>query len=221
MVATHSLCGRVRQIVHRSMRQALVVAVFLAYIVASNAYAFGDDNLQSRDPHYLATLCSAQYGDDDVKAAKVVGACKALERLTHESEGVVAPLMQAKADGKRLSYSDFGKVIEFVSANRLATSVVAVAYYKHGELHFGRQYAAQAIGWGMYDAKDAHDLIATLHQQLQGQAYDKERAILKTQLDQDKAIAPLMEQLYPGVTAEALGKINMKKVDYDKLMRAL
>jgi hypothetical protein len=200
------------------LRASLAFLAFYALLLAMGT-ANADDNLQSSDLRYLRSLC-AGYGtsQDDVKA---VNSCKALERAAHDKSSTVAPLMQAKADGKRLTYDDFGKVIAFVSANRLATSVIAAAYHRLGELNYGRQYAVQAIGWSMYDAKDVHALIATFHNQLQGPEYDRQRKALLAQLDADKAMVPDMERLYPGATDETVAKMKMSKTQFLKLMQGL
>lgn len=207
--------------VYRARRTSLlgtVVASAIFGVAAITAPVFANDDLQTHDITYLETLCASNADSKNDK--ETVHTCKALEQKAHEDWDEVTRLIYAKSTGQTLSYSDFGKVIKHMEANVIATSNIAIAYRRLGVFDFGRQYAIQAIEWSMYDAKDMHDLIVTLHRNPDAQPkdYQKARSALQQRLDSDKATAPSMEAMYPGTIQEATAKLNMSSETYQKLM---
>jgi hypothetical protein len=204
-----------------------VLALILAALCSAapgRASAAGDDLLQS--VRSMAVQCR-----DDFRSGNDAAANQSCHGLEHVLDTSVAPtanaLMAKKSAGKRLSREEFFFLMFYVSTERLVTNTMARLYYRVRDVHpealrYGREFAAQAISWSLYDAMNIHELFelakadgndaAQTHQ-----ARDIQR-MMRANEAEDKKNPAQLEAMYPGVTAKALSSMHMSRQKYDHIM---
>jgi len=213
----------------RSVGKSGMVALVLALLCGlSPCWASAADNpLQTI--HAMSVQCRDDFHSGDDTTANQ--SCHALERQLDTSMAPIASkLMAEKRAGKHLSRDDFFFLLLYVSTERLATNAMARLYYRVRMLHpealrYGRQFAVEAVAWSIYDAVNIRDLFALAKKEdADGPQSDEAKAtqkMMRANQADDKKNPAQLEQLYPGVTAEALKSMHMSKETYNHLMSTL
>jgi hypothetical protein len=170
---------------------------------------------------YDACLAQSRGADD----RSAIRECHALELAVDPAKHAVSATMEEKSKGQQVKPAAFLDVIAFCRSERLATVTIARINAKHVSdspevARVGRAYAVQAIGWAMYDTKNAHDVVYSFrasHDPRIIQLVSESKAAMYD----DRAGVTEMERLYPGVTGESAVQMRMSLSQYRTIVNDL
>ena len=119
-------------------------------------------------------------------------------------------LMSARSRNAMLPPDELATVMLFVSSERTSSVALAETYHEAGKLDVGRPYAADAVVWTAFDAKNLHDLLAFTGP-VGARKPMANRVTLQGYLVRDKEIPRELEGMYPGSVAFAAKKLGFTK----------